>query len=174
MQSAFSGIELGKRSLLAHSRGLHTVGHNLANASVEGYSRQRVEFTPTDPLYRPQLNRPERPGQIGQGVDVARIERIRDMLLERRIVGQAGAEAYWESRDKHVRMLEQIYNEPTGVSIRTQMDQFWDAWQELSAFPEQMAARQLVLTRGQSLIEAFSSGTTGSSRSARCSRTRSG
>ena len=155
MQSAFSGIELGKRSLLAHNRGLHTVGHNLANASVEGYSRQRVEFTPTDPLYRPQLNRAERPGQIGQGVDIARIERIRDMLLERRIVGQAGAEAYWDSRDKHVRMLEQIYNEPTGVSIRTQMDQFWDAWQELSAFPEQMAARRLVLTRGQALVESI-------------------
>ncbi len=155
MQSTFSGIELGKRSLFAQNRGLQTVGHNLSNASVEGYSRQRVEFAPTDPLYRPQLNRAERPGQTGQGVDIARIERIRDMLLERRIVGQAGGEGYWESRDKYVRMLEQVYNEPVDVSIRTQMDKFWDAWQELSAFPEQMAARQQVLTRGQALVESI-------------------
>ncbi|MFW6260295.1 MAG: flagellar hook-associated protein FlgK, partial [Spirochaetota bacterium] len=132
MQSTFSGIELGKRSLFAQNRGLQTVGHNLSNASVDGYSRQRVELSPTDPLYRPQLNRAETPGQIGQGVDIARVERIRDMLLEGRIVSQASGEGYWESRDKYVRMLEQVYNEPTDVSVRTLMDQFWDGWQELS------------------------------------------
>ncbi|MEE8440952.1 MAG: flagellar hook-associated protein FlgK, partial [Spirochaetia bacterium] len=75
MQSTFAGIELGKRSLFAHSRGLQIVGHNLSNASVDGYSRQRVEFQPSSPLYRPGLNRAETPGQIGQGVDIARIER---------------------------------------------------------------------------------------------------
>jgi flagellar hook-associated protein 1 FlgK len=155
MQSTFSGIELGKRSLFAQNRGLQTVGHNLSNASVDGYSRQRVEFTPTDPLYRPQLNRAETPGQIGQGVDIARVERIKDMLLEGRIVSQASGEGYWESRDKYVRMLEQIYNEPADVSVRTLMDRFWDSWQELSMFPEQMAARQNVLTRGQALAEGI-------------------
>ena len=44
MQSTFAGIELGKRSLNAHSQALNTVGHNLANASTEGYSRQRVQL----------------------------------------------------------------------------------------------------------------------------------
>ncbi|MFW5688038.1 MAG: flagellar hook-associated protein FlgK [Spirochaetota bacterium] len=155
MQSTFSGIELGKRSLFAQNRGLQTVGHNLSNASVEGYSRQRVEFHPTDPLYRPQLNRAETPGQIGQGVDIARVERVKDMLLEGRIVGQTSGEGYWQSRDKYTGMLEQIYNEPVDVSVRTLMDRFWDSWQELSNFPEQMAARQNVLTRGQTLVEGI-------------------
>lgn len=153
MQSTFSGIELGKRSLFAQNRGLQTVGHNLSNASVDGYSRQRVELEPTDPLYRPQLNRAETPGQIGQGVDIARVERVRDMLLERRIVGQASGEGYWETRDKYILMVEQIYNEPTDVSVRTLMDRFWDSWQELSVFPDQLAARQQVLSRGDALIE---------------------
>ena len=145
MQSTFSGIELGKRSLFAQSRGLQTIGHNLSNASVDGYSRQRVELQPTDPLYRPQLNRAETPGQIGQGVDIARVERIKDMLLEGRIVSQASGEGYWEARDKYVLMLEQVYNEPADISVRNLMDQFWDSWQELSLFPEQLAARQSVL-----------------------------
>ena len=155
MQSTFSGIELGKRSLFAQNRGLQTIGHNLSNASVEGYSRQRVEFSPTDPLYRPQLNRAETPGQIGQGVDIARVERIRDMLLEGRIVGQASGEGYWDVRDKYTRMLEQIYNEPADTSVRNLMDRFWDSWQELSAFPEQMSARQQVLSRGEALVEGI-------------------
>ncbi|MBU8912871.1 MAG: flagellar hook-associated protein FlgK, partial [Spirochaetales bacterium] len=155
MQSTFSGIELGKRSLFAQNRGLQTVGHNLSNASVDGYSRQRVELQPTDPLYRPQLNRAETAGQIGQGVDIARVERIKDMLLEGRIVSQASGEGYWEARDKYVLMLEQVYNEPADISVRNLMDRFWDSWQELSLFPEQLAARQSVLTRGTALIEGI-------------------
>ena len=155
MQSTFSGIELGKRSLFAQNRGLQTIGHNLRNASVDGYSRQRVELQPTDPLYRPQLNRAETPGPIGQGVDIARVERIKDMLLEGRIVSQASGEGYWEARDKYVLMLEQVYNEPADISVRNLMDRFWDSWQELSLFPEQLAARQSVLTRGTTLIEGI-------------------
>ncbi len=153
MQSAFSGIELGKRSLFAHSRALQTVGHNLSNAGAEGYSRQRVELNATDPIYRPQLNRAETPGQIGQGVDIARVERVRDMLLERRIVTTTGDEAYWGTRDRYALMLEQIYNEPTENSVRTLMDRFWDGWQELSLYPEHGAARQAVLQRGRAVVD---------------------
>ena len=153
MQSTFSGIEIGKRSVLAHSRALETVGHNLSNASADGYSRQRVELQATMPIYRPQLNRAETPGQIGQGVEVARIERVRDGLLERRIVTATGDESYWGTRDRYILQMEQVYNEPTESSVRTLLDRFWDGWQELSLFPEQRAAREAVLQRGQALIE---------------------
>ncbi len=155
MQSSFSGIELGKRSLFAHSKALATVGHNLSNASTEGYSRQRVEMSATIPLYRPQLNRAETPGQIGQGVDIARIERIRDELLEGRIIANANGEGYWKSRNGYILQLEQIYNEPTELSVRNLVDRFWDSWEELSIYPEQMASRQAVVEHGRALVEGI-------------------
>lgn len=155
MQSTFSGIELGKRSVMAHSRALHTVGHNLTNASTEGYSRQRIELQATPPLYRPQLNRAETPGQIGQGVDIARVERVRDGLLERRIITATGDQSYWSTRDRYVLQLEQVYNEVGESSLRNLMDRFWDSWQELSIYPEQMAAREAVLQRGEALAEGM-------------------
>jgi flagellar hook-associated protein 1 FlgK len=77
------------------------------------------------------------------------------MLLEGRIVSQASGEGYWQARDKYVLMLEQVYNEPADVSVRGLMDQFWDSWQELSLFPEQIAARESVLSRGTALIEGI-------------------
>ena len=70
MGSTFSGIELGKRSIMAHTDAITTAGHNISNANTEGYSRQRVQLKEFDPLYRPDLERPERPGMIGQGIDV--------------------------------------------------------------------------------------------------------
>jgi flagellar hook-associated protein 1 len=155
MQSTFSGIEIGKRSLITHQIGLSTIGHNLSNASAEGYSRQRVQLGAVSPIYRPQLNRAETPGQIGQGVEVQSVERVRDQLLEGRIVAQANGEGYWGARDKYLLMVEQVYNEPTDSSVRAAMDRFWEGWQELSLHPEQMATRSAVLQRGEAVIEGI-------------------
>lgn len=155
MQSTFSGIEIGKRSVFAHSRALEVVGHNMSNASAEGYSRQRIELRATAPIYRPDLTREHTPGQIGQGVEVARIERVRDMLLERRIVAAAGDQSYWRTRSDYVLQLEQVYNEPDETSVRNLLDRFWDGWQELSLYPEQGAARQAVLQRAEALAEGI-------------------
>ncbi|MEJ2663808.1 MAG: flagellar hook-associated protein FlgK, partial [Spirochaetia bacterium] len=155
MLSTFSGIEIGKRGVIAHTQGLITVGHNLNNAGVDGYSRQRIEFSAADPIYLPGLNREQTPGQIGQGMQVERIERIRDMLLEGEIVKETGNQGYWESQDKYLKMLEQVYNEPTEHSVRALMDKFWESWQELSVNPSQMAARQAVLERGRTLLDGI-------------------
>ncbi|MBI9099187.1 MAG: flagellar hook-associated protein FlgK [Spirochaetaceae bacterium] len=155
MASTFSGIEIGKRSLQAHTTALTTVGHNLSNASTEGYSRQRVNMSPTDPLYRPEMNREERPGQIGQGVGVVSIERIRDNLLQNRVLAQGDEAGYWNTRDEYIMMVEQVYNEPSDLSVRGLMDKFWEGWQELSIHPEDDASRQAVLQRGQGLIDGI-------------------
>lgn len=151
MQSTFAGIELGKRGLNAHNQALITTGHNLTNASTEGYSRQRVELGATEPIYAPDLEREETPGQIGQGVGVLRVERIKDELLEGRIDSQSGLEGYWGTRDKYMLQLEQIRNEPSDSSVRSMMDKFWDSWQELSLRPSDNAAREAVRSRGEAL-----------------------
>ncbi|MBA7466405.1 Flagellar hook-associated protein 1 [subsurface metagenome] len=157
MPSTFAGIEIGKRSLIGHTLGLNTIGHNLSNASVEGYSRQRIEMKATDPIYMPGLNRELYPGQLGQGMEASRIERVRDMLLEGRIINETAGEGYWGARDKYILLLEQIYNEPTEVSVRSLMDKFWESWQELSLNPTEVGARTAVLQRGQALIDAIHS-----------------
>jgi flagellar hook-associated protein 1 FlgK len=157
MQSTFAPIELGKRGLVATTQGLQTIGHNMSNASVEGYSRQRVEMVASPPLYDPQLNREETPGQIGQGVEVSRIERIKDMLLEGRIVSEQNVQGYWDSRDKYILMLEQVYNEPTEHSVRTLLDKFWSSWQDLSLHPTEIASRRSVLETGKALVDGIHS-----------------
>ena len=152
MASSFAGIEIGKRSLMAQNQSIMTAGHNISNADNEGYSRQRVNLRAFDPLFRPDLTREERPGQVGQGIDVQSVTRIRDELLDIRITAQANLESYWETRDKYYSMLEKLYNEPDDISIRTTMDKFWDSWQELSVYPESQAARQAVVSRGESMV----------------------
>ncbi|MDR2486317.1 MAG: flagellar hook-associated protein FlgK [Treponema sp.] len=155
MTSTFLGIEIGKRAVSAHQQALNTTGHNLSNASTEGYSRQRAELSAFEPIYLPGLNREETAGQLGQGTVVERIERLRDQLLDQRIVTQAGGEGYWGTRDPYIRMMEQIYLEPGDNSIRGKMDAFWDAWQELSIYPGDIAPRNGVIERGKTLIDSI-------------------
>jgi flagellar hook-associated protein 1 FlgK len=154
MTSTFQGIEIGKRAVIAHQQAIGTTGHNLSNMNTEGYSRQRVEFSAFEPIYLPGLEREETPGQIGQGVSIERITRLRDELLDQQIVAHASTEGYWEARDPYVRLLEQIYHEVGDASVRGRLDEFWDSWQELAYYPADMSSRTAVVERGKTLVDA--------------------
>ena len=155
MTSTFMGLEIGRRGAQAHQAAMHTVGHNLNNMNTEGYSRQRVEFAPFEPIFIPALNRALTPGQIGQGVSVERVERIRDQFVDRRIVMQASGEGYWEVRNNYLQQMEALYLEVGLNSVRTKMDNFWDAWQELSQNAADNEFRVAVLNRGSTLIDGI-------------------
>jgi flagellar hook-associated protein 1 FlgK len=149
------GLEIGKRGVHAHQQALYVTGHNLDNINTPGYSRQRLEMVPFTPIYLPGLNREETPGQIGQGVVVERIERIRDQLLDRRIVAQASSEGYWNARDPYISEMGQLYLEPGLTGVRNKMDAFWDGWQELSMHAADSEFRTAVIERGKTLIDGI-------------------
>ncbi|BCR21617.1 flagellar hook-associated protein FlgK [Borrelia sp. HM] len=153
MDSTFSGIELGKKSLIAHKDAMNTVGHNLANTSKPGYSRQRVIMKTEMPIYAPQLNRANKAGQLGQGIMVQSIERVRDDLLDTRIAEESHHLGYWNSKDKFISLIENVYNEPEEQSIRKILNDFWKSWQDLSKQPQGLAERNIILERGKSFAE---------------------
>ena len=155
MKSTFAPIELGKRGLVATTEGLQTVGHNVSNASVQGYSRQRVDMSATYPLYAPGLESrgDARPDRAGRG-------RVPDRAHQGHAPGGPdcfGAEppGLLGVPDKYILMMEQVYNEPTEHSVRALMDQFWGAWQDLSLNPTEMASRRSVLENGKALVDGI-------------------
>lgn len=157
MDSTFSGIEIGKRSLFAHKDAMNTVGHNLSNATKPGYSRQRVTMKTAIPLYAPQLNRAKKQGQLGQGIVVQSIDRVKDELLNTRIIEESHRLGYWTSQDKFTSMLEDVYNEPEDQSIRKRLNDFWESWHDLANQPQGLAERKIILERGKSFCEGIRS-----------------
>ncbi|QMU98983.1 flagellar hook-associated protein FlgK [Borrelia sp. A-FGy1] len=153
MDSTFSGIEIGKRSLFAHKDAMNTTGHNLTNASKPGYSKQRIIMKTEMPIYSPHLNRAQKIGQLGQGIMVQSIERVRDDLLDIRIAEESHKLGYWSSKNKFISLLENIYNEPEEQSIRKRLNDFWESWQDLSRQPQGLAERNIILERGKSFVE---------------------
>jgi len=144
MNSTFMGLEIGKRGLMTHQQALHVTGHNISNAENREYSRQRVVITAADPIYVPAMNRGNGAGDIGQGSNVASIERIRDSFIDDRIVTEKNTMGFWKSKNDFIYQVESIYNEPSEQSLRSRMDQMWASWQELSKYPEERSTREVV------------------------------
>jgi flagellar hook-associated protein 1 FlgK len=149
MRSTFFGLEIGYRGLVTHQKSLDITGHNVTNASTPGYSRQRGEITETYPFAYPAFNRPNAPGQIGTGVEVTAVLRVRDQLLDVQIQQETMLSGYWESRRDMLDQAELILNEPTDSNIRTSLDKFWTALENLandaSSIPARSNLRQQAL-----------------------------
>lgn len=143
------GLETARRGMAAHQNALQATGHNISNADNKNYARQRASIESMAPLYNPALNRPMGPGMIGQGSKTGVIERVRDQFIDGRIVFGKQTKSYWETREKYLHQTEIIYNEPSDESLRSQFDRFWQSWQELSQYPEELSHREVVRTRGQ-------------------------
>ncbi|HBE02257.1 MAG: flagellar hook-associated protein FlgK [Spirochaetes bacterium GWF1_41_5] len=157
MSSTFLGIEIGKRSLVAYQTGLNVIGHNLANTDNESYSRQKVNTVTEVPIYEPSMNRPERPGQIGQGVEVQDIRRARDIFLDSRLMQETGLQEYWDKSHEFLNQIEKIHNSLGDVNLREKLDIFWSRWQELSLDPSERAVRESLLESSESLVDSINS-----------------
>lgn len=153
--STFFGLEIGKRSVLTHQTALSITGHNVANANTEGYTRQVPEIVTTTPWHAPMLNNNSRIGQLGTGVDITTINRIRDELLDAQICNETKTSGYWNSMKDTMDRIEAILNEPSEEGLRGVMDKFWESWQDLSLNPESESVRSVVVQRGLAVAEAF-------------------
>lgn len=155
MRSTFFGLEIGRRGLQAQQCALEVTGHNIANANTPGFTRQEAVMSTTTPFPVPSLNRPAGAGQMGTGVEVNTIRRLRDSFLDFQMRSESRSLGYWEAQRDVLMKIEGIVNEPSESGLRPVMEKFWTALEELGKDPESLAARSLVVERGQSLAEAF-------------------
>ncbi len=155
MTNQFTVLNTALRSLQSHQRALDVTGHNIANAETEGYSRQRAEMTTTRPYTRTARNMPTDAGQIGTGVEVESINRLRDEFIDGQIRSQNQSSGRWNKIAEGLERIEYIFNEPSDSNLDQALTDFRDSLQELSNNPENSAVREEVRQRGQTLSDTF-------------------
>ena len=79
---SYNGLQTALSGLEAAQAAIDTTGQNIANANTPGYSRQRVVQTENNPLTIPALSITGQSVQVGTGVDITTISRIRDQFLD--------------------------------------------------------------------------------------------
>ncbi len=145
MSSTFGGLELGRSALNAFRLGMQTVGHNISNMNTEGYSRQRVNYATVTPenIYGV--------GQVGNGMTITSIERIRDEFLDFQFRDTQSTLGYWEKINDLYDSIQNYISEPNSSGIRAAMDTFFTDLQTLQEKPEDTSTRQALVTSANSI-----------------------
>jgi flagellar hook-associated protein 1 FlgK len=160
MSSPFFGLEIGASALRAAQQLLDTAAHNVSNANTPGYSRQQVSLVEAPPYTSPGFNRTGLPGQIGSGVSVSAITRVRDSFLDLQVQAQAGVMGEWNTRQQELAKIEALFPEPSDSGLGGTLSKYWNAWQDLAADPTSAAARASVTEQATSLASQINQDST--------------
>jgi len=142
-----SGIfGLGTRAMSAAQVNLDTISHNISNVNTPGYSRQTVQLETEGGLYTGA-------GFFGRGVKVSTVNRqTNEFLIKENNLNQAMAASDQTRLDK-LNQLEKVL--PTGeTGLGYAASQFLNAFVDVANQPQDMSARQVVLSRAQEWVSS--------------------
>jgi len=140
------GLDTALSGLTANQRALEVTGHNVSNLNTAGYSRQSVVMASAQ-------TRTLGSWRVEMGVDIHEIRQIRHLFNDNIYRSESNNLGYWEARSKAIADVEAILGEPMTAGIQSALNNFWDAWQELSKSPESLTTRALLKQRSESLVE---------------------
>jgi flagellar hook-associated protein 1 len=134
-------------ALLAFQKGIAVTGHNIANASTEGYSRQDVVFESA-------------PGQrigdhsIGNGVRAGTNTRAYNKYLTEDVRSTGSSKAQFEIAEQmSTRLIQLVGDSESGLAARTAS--FFNSVEDLTNNPTSVAGRQVVLGEADFLTAQF-------------------
>lgn len=154
MASTFGGLNTMVRGLYAQQIALSTVGHNIASADKDGYSRQSVSLMTSAPE---EIYGGNGSLQLGTGVLVGAINRNRDTFVDRQMWKESATLGYGQTLHDSLNKIQEVFQEPNEEDgMQGVMNQFWAAWQTLGKDASiDSGARSPVVQRGSELVDTI-------------------
>lgn len=142
-------MNVGVSALVANQQALTVTGHNIANVSTPGYSRQTVA---TKAIQGQNTGS----GFIGKGVQVATVMRHYSDLLGRQANAASAASSADAIRYQSLMQMQDIYSGGDG-SLGAAINDMMNAFADVESAPADGTARNTVLTRMNELAARFRS-----------------
>ncbi len=145
MASGFFNISVS--GLNTAQMGLLTTGHNIANASTEGYNRQYIVQSNNAPVLTGS-------GFLGTGSNVLTVRRVYNEVLANQV---RTAETNVAELDNYSNQISQIDNllADSTAGVSPTLQEFFSAISDLASTPSSIPARQAMLSSAQSLAARF-------------------
>ncbi len=149
---SYSGLNTALSGLEAAQAAIDTTGQNIANANTPGYSRQTVDMTERTPLTIQSLSSVTGSGsQVGLGVDITTVSRIRDQFLDNQYRTQNTQTSGDNTASTLLGQVQAALNEPSSNGISGALSSFWSAFDSLGSDSANAGALQGVLGAGQTV-----------------------
>ncbi|MCL1995497.1 MAG: flagellar basal body protein, partial [Defluviitaleaceae bacterium] len=147
-------IHRGVSGLQAAQRNLAVTGHNMANVSTQGFSRQRVNQMTF--AYNNIGRTASTTNQVGLGTDIAGIQQLRHQFTDIRYRMEVGRANFYTTMHSNSLALEVTMSELTRVGEGTSgiiaTNRLWNSLQELSMNPSGMDTRSNFISAARSYI----------------------
>lgn len=143
-------LNIGKNAINTYRIAQEVTSENIANVNTLGYSRQRV-------ILEAGHTNSTNGFMIGSGVNVAKIERYYDGMLQQQLVNAHTPQGYYTTKSNVLQQVEQTFNEITNEGLGASISDYFAAWQDLSLNPAGSAERQVVLSRAEIMTDNFHS-----------------
>jgi flagellar hook-associated protein 1 FlgK len=145
------GLQTALSGLLAQQEALDVTGNNIANSNTEGYTRETAVMQTNQPIVIPAISPlTGRGAQLGTGVSVATITRVRNEYLDAQFRTQNSSLSGASTQSEELTQAQAAFNEPSSSGIASQMSAFWSAWSSLANAPT-IEAKQGVVAAGKQL-----------------------
>jgi flagellar hook-associated protein 1 FlgK len=128
MIGLYSVLHMAKSSTLTQQSNIGVVGHNIANVTTTGYSRQKLLLEPNHSLTTAI-------GQMGTGVGAVGVQRDYDKFINAQINFEKQILGNWQAQDDNFKRVEMAFSETSEYGLSMAMNEFWNAWQALADNP---------------------------------------
>ncbi|MDO8961828.1 MAG: flagellar hook-associated protein FlgK [Methylophilus sp.] len=142
-------LSIGKSALNAAQIGLSTTGHNIANASTPGYSRQVVVQAAAQAQNFGY-------GFVGQGAEVSGVMRVYNEILARQMISLQSTSAAYNTYGNQLNAIDNMLSDET-AGLNPSMNDFFASVQALASKPNDIPTRQTMLSNAQSLVNRLNS-----------------
>lgn len=126
---------------------LNVTGHNIANADVDGYSRQRVVSETNPATLRDG-------GYIGNGVNVASIDRVVNSFITEQLRVDTSLFNDLDVYNNNIDQLDRLLSD-TATGLSGGLETFFAAMQNGADDPTSIPARQLLISESENLADKF-------------------
>ncbi|MES2297822.1 MAG: flagellar hook-associated protein FlgK [Pseudomonadota bacterium] len=140
-------LSIGQSGLLAAQVGLATTGHNISNANVDGYSRQRVEQASAQAQNYGY-------GFVGNGTYIAAIRRYSDDFLTAQVRTAQASKSALDAFSAQISQVDNLLADTTS-GLSPALQDFFKGVQDVSSNPASVASRQALVSTANSLAARF-------------------
>lgn len=153
--SSNNSLNIARSAVTSNWAAFQVIGHNIANATTEGYTRQTVDMQArTGSQLGSSLN------FFGQGVNVASVERQYSGFLTREAQATKSVAAGDAAHYMRLQQLEELF--PMGeTGMGEVINGALNAWVDVASSPTDLTARAVALTSAEDLATRLQATTSG-------------
>ena len=140
-------LNIGISSLLSSQTAINTTGNNIANAQVDGYTRQQAEFNTRN-------SRLDNGGFLGTGVDVATVRRITDQFINQQILIDQSKFSKYEILSSNMSTLDKLIG-GSDTGLAKSLNNFFSSLNDAISQPSAIPQRQVFLSEAENLTQRF-------------------